>query len=510
MDSIIAINNLVKLQEPGVNFNFRRFRVGKNDQLNEVTGFGRVIRLLLNVLSFGQVDRNVRDVYNKSIIAVKFANPDAPAAKEMLEVLQKRSFTKRMIASDLNGKDINAIFQQVHAQVEVPDEDEQPSTEYLEPGQIPWPAPDPEELAEIKKDAQDHNKKYAYLLSLDTVPLQVILSKLTDPEDLKNIALTSEKLAQQVELSIEYRTAQARKTIENMIDFANRFNNEIQRITNGVDTLIGKTYRVNAQAHMFNKEPCRFHAKFDVQRWQDTLQNITNLAFAVDADYLARNCRLNLVESLAEYNVNPNITGTDPGDELSAANRPISQIDINNLVNGLNPEKRQMLTEVLDEAKATLKGDMCIATITSETPAAELMLPLTLKGHIEGEELSGGPLIFVHMMMMNRENPNWGHSGYKRAPEGYIIRIDELFGMYEGDPLVLPYGREGTGDKQIILRCNQSYFLLGPTFQRQVIGAVLSANFGGIEKLEDAYGKELVDVERERFNRIQQRMQRRI
>ncbi len=483
MTPIIARDNLVKLQEPGLDFNFRRFRVGKNDQLNEVTGFGRVIRLLLNVLSFGQVDRNVRDVYNKSIIAVKFADPDAPAAKKMLEVLQKRSFTKGAIASDLNGKDINAIFQQVHPQTEVPKEDEQPSIEDREPDQIPLPAPDPEEAAEVKEDAQDYNRKYAYLLNLDTVPLQVILSKLTDPEDLKNIALTSEKLAAQVKILMVFRITQ-------MIDFTNRFNNEIQRITNGAENLTGQ--RDDFRSGVYR------NFKFDVQKWSDILQNNNQPNFAVRAAQLAQDCRLDLVEALAEYNVKPGYRNV-----ISPENdRPISQININNMINGLDKEGKEMLTQVLEEAKATLRGEMCLEAFFMRVQADEVMLPLSLKEDIDENKTLDGP--FIRMFIWNREISNWFQLPYPRAPVGRFIHLDSYIGMRDGDRIVLPYGREGTEDKQIILRCQHFGNMGHIYFEEIAIDGTLNAiqaednsiKDAVTKKLEDGYSKALVDYVR--------------
>ncbi len=91
--------NLVALQnEP----NFRLYRFDENTGLlNKATAWGRVIRLILNIVTFGGQDREVFRAYQASITAVN--NGD-------LKELNSYEFTKSNIGSTLKGKSIEDIF----------------------------------------------------------------------------------------------------------------------------------------------------------------------------------------------------------------------------------------------------------------------------------------------------------------------------------------------------------------------------------------------------------------
>ncbi len=95
MDLLTAKFNLQELKNDP---NFRSFNA-KNGKLEKVNGIGNwILRLIVNIVTFGLADRKVRDLYHQSL---KAAN---------LEHLSKHNFSASVIKADLNNVNFDQIF----------------------------------------------------------------------------------------------------------------------------------------------------------------------------------------------------------------------------------------------------------------------------------------------------------------------------------------------------------------------------------------------------------------
>ncbi len=357
--------------------------------------------------------------------------------------------------------------------------------------------PSEEEVRQAKRDAKAHNRQESSYLGIPENAHQLILSHLSDSEDLKNVALTSEQLNQQVKSSMGNRVSPAKETIAQMIEFAMLLNDEIKRITENKESLIGLPEKITKDYSKF---------KFDVEKWQAILENIDKKPdLAAEFDALQNDCCLDLVEALAEYNINPNIIDDviDDDDDYNDSvtieeveNRLISQIDVDNIAANLTTQQAETLKQILGEARCTLKGDVQVTNITSAS-FFRPMIPLPNRVTYE-KGYREGPFAFVHLC--NPESEDWINHGYKRCIKGYAIHIEWLIGKKEGDRIIIPRGREGTSDRQVILRIRGE-------FERKIALGVLvmstheedpkminqAAKDKIIENMENAYGKEFLD-----------------
>jgi len=365
---------------------------------------------------------------------------------------------------------------------------------------------------QMKRAAQKHNAQNQYL----RLPIDMhreILSHVTDAEDLKNVALGSKSLNLKVWDSMKIKATSATNTIQQLIDFAIRLDKEIATITDKKKHLIGVPKNDIKGYHRF---------QFDCDKWQLIADNIKKNP-ELAANKMEAACRLDLVEALAEYNCIENYELHNEGYNRSQMSppdeRPISQINIDQASTGLNASAQKVLKQIIEDAKATVKGD---AMITYAQAKPHLKGPIESKpmlpSHSEDCEKAQserhweGP--FLHFFMANLENGDWACNYYSRHIRGDAIHIDWLLGKREGDRIFIPLDeKKDTPDKQMILRLRQRHSRYGGIdFENLMILSLLRMPKEGnralkaekrkklLEDLETAYGKESINQARITIN----------
>ena len=363
-----------------------------------------------------------------------------------------------------------------------------------------------EVLERIKDDALTYNNNHYYVSHFPQELHELILSFLSDPQDLKNFALVSTTLHRRVIRFMDTRMVQIKNNISQLIEYANLLDEEIIRITNGKSSLIGVTPPSN--------EGIYNDFKFDTEKWQKVIGGIKRFDLITKNEGLDRICYLDLVEALAEYNTNReehlpphgriNREFGNVDEHTSLGCRPISKIEIQNIVKGLGSEKTEVITQILDDAKSTLKGDLSLPFYSLKVSAGNIMLhALNQENNPNQEDNDDVKGLFMCAVLYNRESYawNWHDPHYKRHLGGSMIHLDWLIGKQTGDRLLIPYGIEEEGDRQIILRCQQFY---GISFERCIIEGVLRLETEDVDsvsqdvknetlaKIKNAYGEELV------------------
>jgi hypothetical protein len=293
-----------------------------------------------------------------------------------------------------------------------------------------------EALERIKQEALNYNDNHYYVSHFPQETHELILSFLSDPQDLKNFALVSTTLHRRVIEFMDTRMVQIKKNISQLIKYANLLNSEIIRITDEKGSLISIT-------------PGDSDFKFDTEKWQKVIDNIKRSDLIPKSEWLDRICYLDLVEALAEYNIDSKKFNNI---KLLPEGRVISRINILEIKKDLNLEQEEEITRILDEATRTLKGTIDLIPRTElSVPVKDIMLhALSQEGNPnQGNNIKG---VFFNVCLSNRENKDWNKKGYKRHIGGSLIHLDWIIGKKQEDRILIPFGKEKEGDRQIILR----------------------------------------------------------
>lgn len=203
-----------------------------------------------------------------------------------------------------------------------------------------------------------------------------------------------------------------------LIALAKEFDRQIQELSEGRCRLLEDNHEPQPTTivgyHPF---------KFDVEKWEMSSLDPK----ARSCPDRIRECRQDLVEALAEFNVSPRAI-LHPSYEV----KPSEYLQDQKWIDQLTvPEG--FPSDILEEAKNTLKGDLYIGVSPALGEPTKTMIPNLFFGIIDGSSL--GP--YVSISKINAESKEWTTDKYARCPNtGFgsnFAHYDFLIGKREGD-----------------------------------------------------------------------------
>lgn len=284
------------------------------------------------------------------------------------------------------------------------------------------------------------------------------------------------------------------KKIREVIDLAKVLDEQIQKLS-------GDTCRLIVGPTISEEEYQPF--RFDIDKWENLAISHTDKSL----EKLIEECRLDLVEALAEYNINAKYNlgelQSDPDGTASIdveGTKLIDQLVVPPTIN--ENAVTDELRKILEDAKGTLKGDLILINFGGYHSEEDKIFRRRFLSTIDGHAL--GPL--VQFWMMNGECDNWIDHSYprlKNLPKKFnrvnIMHVDSLIGKREGERLVIPHD-----DGQLIFRCNQKHRNRQSSFEERLVyfvcrhdfhktnAAIIEARNIALKKMTEAYGEDFV------------------
>ena len=294
----------------------------------------------------------------------------------------------------------------------------------------------------------------------------------------------------------------AKQKIQDTIISAYLIDSEIKKLTKDVFSLIGTNEKI---AGYTDKEPlCSTFFKFDVVKWKEVLKDLENAlqtgTTVTNSPFLVKECELDLIEALAEYNVRRHHILHDQ-DVYKTVNLSTEEFERRFLDLLLNDNNLKTFSpadvRIINAARGTCKVSLHLNNIPpNERARVSDCFPIIknqsingpyFRTHFDGCECKEGKIPEY------RVSGNWTY-----------INIDWLIGKKQGDRFIL------NSKEYFIIRLIQP----GNTIEKNIIDLVCSSwsnivhdsqsnNANKIvnidrykslfQQLEDAYGKELLE-----------------
>ncbi len=300
-----------------------------------------------------------------------------------------------------------------------------------------------------------------------------ILSHLDDLNSQKSLAVVSSAMSEHISKIVKQQ-------IKEYISLALYFDGILRTQTQGNRSLV----KDDAVENKMPEDALPFF-QFDSKRWKGRIKEIAILGVPRQDE-----CRMDLVEALAEYNIDSDCFDNS-SDEDRFSKRKCSLDTYDKTARFLHQmaltEKVSLKAhEIWKQSKNTLKGSMCIIDMSRDTNHHNLW-------------------------MFNLEMSDWKSHKYYRAldffpnpwPDRKIARpitLEMLIGKRDGDRLFIPHPQ---GGEDVILRCSQEGYGRYQSFQHSMVSHLVRyrPKESGekrdhynevVEKLRFAYGDEFV------------------
>jgi hypothetical protein len=275
-----------------------------------------------------------------------------------------------------------------------------------------------------------------------------IFSFLDDSVDVMSAGLTCKAFVPAVHQTIAAKTALAITQIQEVLKCAAFFNEQILVLTKGRASLV-KSELLGLLGFF----------KFDQKKWEEILTKLRHSTHSLQAAELAEECRLDLIEALAEFNIDSKLLEKDlSGAAIDQDNRmrfkkesstTLEQLEMDrfilkmNLASASNQESNfaKQLEDILTQAKNTLKGNIKIDPPPSfrgfhqwVRHDYDLLEDVLLQGQYAKTILHDESLILIGpyiwpVDVWNLESESWnGGYGYLRFPcsDTTLIHLDYI------------------------------------------------------------------------------------
>lgn len=314
--------------------------------------------------------------------------------------------------------------------------------------------------------------------NLKKIPREILQKTLSylNPQELSRLMIVCTATSKEVALI-------AKQQIKEIIKYAYQCDEEIKRLTNHQAILVGSN-KLNSELSEIEKRLRVTFFRFDQSRWEqviDDLEKTQKKGFIVaNATHLVDECRLDLIEALAEYNVERFhiLNDQDIYDQEYAKERPLHASTEHRWAFARKNRFLSLIfqkvdrrafsptfAEILDEAKKTCKMSLYIENCIGFNSQ---IAPDAIFGR-KAEHCKEGPYFVLHLSNCEsikensylEDNGNGMLPSYRRFKHDLWtlrfskmnIHLDWLAGKRKGERLVIPPGDHQP--EQVVCRLNQ-------------------------------------------------------